>query len=193
MQMIFSLAIVVTFGTAQSSNAQVALKTNVLYDAALSPNLGLEVKVAPRWSLEISGNINDWTLSHGKKWKHWLAQPEARYWFCDAMGGHFLGMHLVGGQYNFGNINVPIKYMGVNLKDLRDNRHQGWFAGAGVAYGYTWMLHKHWNLEAEIGVGYVYSRYDTFECAGCGRKTDTGCHANYVGPTKAAINLVYVF
>lgn len=63
----------------------------------------------------------------------------------------------------------------------------------GVAYGYSWLLGKHWNLEAEIGIGYVYTRFDVYECAGCGRKTETKRHHNYFGPTKAAVNLVYVF
>ena len=66
-------------------------------------------------------------------------------------------------------------------------------AGAGVAYGYTWVLGQYWNLEAEIGLGYIYSRYDKFECAGCGQKTETGQPHHYLGPTKAAVNLIYVF
>lgn len=179
--------------TVLPAQAQFGIKTNLLYDATLTANIGAELRVAPKWSIDVSGNLNAWSLNDGKRWKHWLVQPEARYWFCEAMGGHFLGMHILGGQYNFGGIDIPIKYMGVNFKELKDNRHQGWYGGVGVAYGYTWLLHKHWNLEAEIGVGYVYSRYDKFECAGCGRKTATGLHSNYVGLTKAAINLVYLF
>ena len=66
-------------------------------------------------------------------------------------------------------------------------------AGAGIAYGYTWILGKHWNLEAELGFGYSYTNYDTFECAGCGKKVEEGKDHHYVGPTKAAINLVYLF
>lgn len=120
-------------------------------------------------------------------------QPEARYWFCEATSGHFLGLHALGGEYNFGHIDMPFKFLGSNFKKLKDNRYQGWFAGAGVAYGYSWLLGKHWNLEAEIGLGWVYTRYDVYECEGCGRKTASGRHHNYVGPTKAAINLVYVF
>lgn len=171
---------------------QFGIKSNILYDAALSPNLGVELQIAPKWSLDISGNLNAWNLKDGKKWKHWLVQPEARYWFCEAFGGHFLGIHLHGGQYNFGHLDLPFKFLGTDFRKLKDNRYQGWFAGAGIAYGYAWMLHRHWNLEAEIGIGYSYSRFDTFECVGCGRKTGNG-HHNYFGPTKAAINIVYIF
>ena len=68
----------------------------------------------------------------------------------------------------------------------------GLAVGAGVAYGYAFILGKHWNLELEIGVGYAYLNYDIFDCAGCGRRVGAGDH-HYFGPTKAAINLVYVF
>ena len=89
----------------QTSDAQVALKSNLLYDAALSPNIGAEVGVAPKWSLEVSGNLNAWTLDNGRRWKHWLVQPEVRYWFCDRFSGHFVGAHLLGGQVNIGGLN----------------------------------------------------------------------------------------
>ncbi len=169
-----------------------AMKSNLLYDATTTLNAGVEVGLAPRWSLDVSGNLNAWTFSEGKRWKHWLVQPEARYWLCDRFAGHFFGAHLLGGQYNFGNLNLP-DFLGNKLSNLKDYRYQGWFAGAGVAYGYTWILGKHWSVEAEIGLGWAYTRYDKYRCANCGKKVDSGRHHNYIGPTKAALNLVYVF
>ena len=65
--------------------------------------------------------------------------------------------------------------------------------GAGMAYGYDWILGRHWNVEGEIGLGWIYTRYDSFPCAGCGKKLSEGKTHNYVGPTKAAVNLVYTF
>lgn len=171
----------------------VAIKTNLLYDLTATVNAGVEVGLSPKWTLDVSGNYNAWTLSHDRKWKHWLVQPEARYWFCDRFAGHFLGFHLLGGQYNIGGLKNGIKFLGTDFSQLSDHRFQGWMAGAGVAYGYTWVLGRYWNLEAEIGLGYIYSRYDKFECAGCGQKTETGQPHHYLGPTKAAVNLIYVF
>lgn len=55
-----------------------ALKTNVLYDAFMNINVGMEVGLAPRWTLDITGDFNAWTLSHDRRWKHWIVQPEAR-------------------------------------------------------------------------------------------------------------------
>ena len=189
------LLFIVTVMTVGGLRAQgtVGLKTNLLYDALLTPTLGVEVGLAPKWSLDVSGSVNAWVVD-GRRWKQWMVQPEARYWFCRRFSEHFIGVHAIGGQYNFGHINFGIdKFLGTDLGQLSDHRRQGWMAGAGVAYGYSWILSRHWNIEAEIGVGWIYTRYDEFECRGCGRKTKEDVPHNYVGPTKAAVNLIYVF
>ncbi len=180
------------FAAAPATAQDVAIKTNLLYDAALTANLGAEVRLAPRWSFDLSGNLNAWTVN-SHKWKHWMLQPEARYWFCEAIQGHFLGFHALGGQYNVGNIDLNFKALGTDFRNLKDHRYQGWYAGLGVAYGYTWILGRHWNFEAEIGVGWIYTRYDIYPCAKCGTKIAKDKAHNYYGPTKAALNLVYVF
>ena len=55
------------------------------------------------------------------------------------------------------------------------------------------MLGRHWNLELEAGIGYAYTVFDEFECAGCGRKVNTDLNHHYFGPTKLAVNFVYLF
>ena len=192
MKLRFLLVAISMLLTLSGLSAQdVALKTNLLYDATTTINLGAEAQIAPKWSLDLSGNFNGWTFSDGKRWKHWMVQPEGRYWFCEPLGGHFLGFHALGGQYNFGNLDLP-DFLGNDLAKLKDYRYQGWYVGAGIAYGYTWLLSKHWNLEAELGIGWAWTPYDKYQCAGCGKKVESG-HHNYFGPTKAAINIVYVF
>ncbi|MBD5201603.1 MAG: DUF3575 domain-containing protein [Bacteroidales bacterium] len=186
----FVLACMALFLPARAQN--VGIKTNILYDAALSPNLGVEIGLAPRWTLDISGNVNAWTVDN-RKWKHWLVQPEARYWLCERFQGNFFGLHLLGGQYNVGNIGHLPDFLGSHFSNLKDHRYQGWGAGAGIAYGHAWVLGKHWNLEAEIGIGWIYTRYDVYPCATCGTKQASNKVHNYVGPTKAALNLVYLF
>lgn len=194
MKRIILLLTIVIAGVFQTARGQnVAVKTNLLADAVLSPNLGLEVGLAPKWTLDVTGQFNAWTLSHDRRWKHWALQPEARYWFCDRFAGHFLGAHAHGGQYNMGGFNGKYNFLGTDARKLKDFRYQGWFIGAGVAYGYAWVLGHHWNLEAEIGFGYSYTRFDKYPCAECGTKVETDKPHHYVGPTKAAINLVYLF
>ncbi len=169
-----------------------AVKTNLLYDATLTVNAGVELRVAPRWSVDLSGNLNAWSINK-HRWKHWMVQPEARYWFCEATAGHFVALHALGGQYNVGNIDLGFNFLGTNLKNLRDKRYEGWYAGAGIAYGYSWVINPHWNFEAELGIGWIYTRYDSYPCAECGYRLAHRKAHNYVGPTKAALNLVYVF
>lgn len=155
-----------------------AVKTNLLYDAPATANAGLEIGIAPKWTLDISGNLNAWSRDEYTKWKHWMIQPEARYWFCDRFSRHFVGTHLIGGAFNF----API----------RDKRYQGYGFGGGIAYGFAFMLSRHLNLELEAGAGYMCLDYDVYGCGVCGRKEGEGVH-HYVGPTKAAVNLVFVF
>jgi hypothetical protein len=169
-----------------------AIKTNIVYDATATVNIGAEVGLAKRWTLDISGNLNAWSKNEETKWKHWLAQPEARYWFCDRFSRHFIGAHLIGGAFNLANLKNNISILGTDFSVLSDKRYQGYAYGAGVAYGYAFMLTKTINLELEVGFGYAYLNYDIFNCSGCGRKVGSDNH-HYVGPTKAAVNLVFVF
>lgn len=169
------------------------IKSNLLSDVTLSPNLGIEFKMAPKWTMDISGEVNAWTVD-GHRWRHWFAMPEARLWLCEAFQGSFFGLHAIGGQYNFGNLKNGIhNFLGSDFSQLSDYRFQGWAAGAGIAYGYSWILGKHWNMEAEIGIGWMYTRYDKFPCAECGTKLESNKPHNYVGPTKLALNIEYLF
>lgn len=186
--------LILLIATAAAAQAQdVAIKTNILSDALLNVNAGIEIGLAPKWTLDVPGQFNGWRLSHDRRWKHWAVQPGARYWFCDRFQGHFVGVHAHGGQFNVGGFDGKVKFLGTDLRKLGENYFQGWFAGAGVSYGYDWILGRHWNLEAEIGVGYSYTRFDKYNCHGCNKKVGEDLTHHYYGPTKAAINLVYLF
>ena len=189
--LIVSICLVVASLTASAQN--VVVKTNLLYGITATANLGIEFKVAPKWTVDISGNLNAWTFSDNKKWKHWVLQPEARYWLCERFNGHFVGAHLVGGIYNMGNWNTDFTFLGTDFGQLKEHRYEGWLVGAGIAYGYHWMLGRHWSVEAEIGIGYVYTQADKYECPRCGEQLENNKPHHYVGPTKAAVNLIYVF
>ena len=179
---------------------QIALKTNLLYDATTTPNLGLEFGLSSKSSLNIVYGLNPWKFStdtHGERFvKHWVVMPEYRWWTCTTMNGHFFGVHAMGGQLNVSNVSLPVPgvfFSGLNLKNAaRDGRYQGIFAGAGLTYGYQYPLSKHWNIEGEIGVGYAHLWYDQYPCGDCGTKISTG-DANYLGLTKLGLSIMYVF
>ena len=190
---ILLLAIVIT-GASHTTKAQdMALKTNLLSDAVLNPNIGIEVGLAPKWTLDVIGQFNAWNLSHDRRWKHWALQPGVRYWLCDRFGASFFGFYMHGGQYNIGGFNGRYNLFGTDARKLKDSRYQGWFIGTGVSYGYAWILGRNWNLEGEIGIGYSYTRYDKFRCSGCGKKVEVDKPHNYFGVTKLAVNVVYLF
>jgi len=166
----------------------IGVKTNLLYDATSTPNIGAEIGVGRRSSLQLFYGWNPWKFSETKKLRHWSLMPEYRRWFCSTMNGHFIGVHALGGQFNMGGVKLPFGA----FPELRDHRYEGWYVGGGLTYGYSWILSKHWNLEAAIGVGYAYIDYKKFECETCGKEIKDD-HKNYVGPTKTALNLIYVF
>lgn len=170
----------------------VALKTNLLSDVFADVNFGIEVGMAPRWTFELTGDFNGWNVND-HRWRHFLVQPEFRYWFCSKFSGNFIGIHAIGGNYNFGNISNNVKFLGSDFSGLTDHRYQGWGVGGGISYGHSWILGQHWNLEATIGVGYIFTRFDTYECVECGRLEAKDQTHNYFGPTKAGISIEYIF
>lgn len=93
------------------SAQNVAVKTNLLYDATTTFNLGAEIGLSPRWTLDLSANYNPFSFSDNKKWKHWMAQPEARYWFCERFNGHFMGLHLLGGTIQRGGREAAFRHL----------------------------------------------------------------------------------
>lgn len=189
-----ALAIVVaTFaGTTMHAQRTVAIKSNLLYDAAATINAGIEFGLAPKWSLDVSGNFNGWNIDQ-QTWKHWLLQPEARYWLCDRFSGHFFGIHAIGGQFNWGHFRHASNFLGTHFEDLKEHRAQGWGFGGGIAYGYAWIINKHWNFEAELGLGVIQTWYDLYNCLDCAKKIASDKKHTYYGPTKLALNIVYLF
>ena len=170
----------------------VGIKTNLLHDAAASPNLAVEFGIAPKWTMEIGADVNWWKV-HKHEYKHWLATAEARYWLCEKFQGNFFALEVMGGQYRVGNIPHSFNFLNNRLKGLRNERWIGWGAGAGINYGHSWVLGEHWNLEAEIGIGWIYTRYDIYSIHGNKPKLRDNKVHNYVGPTKLALNLEYIF
>ena len=91
------LLIIGIVGLSVSTSAQnVAVKTNALYWLTTTPNLGVEVALGNKVTLDVSGAYNPWTFKDDKKMRFWLVQPEVRYWFCEKFEGHYIGVHAHG-------------------------------------------------------------------------------------------------
>lgn len=181
------LAAALAAGTESAEAQNVNIKTNTLYWATTTPNIGAEIGTGRKHSLQLFYGLNPWKQGGGDRtsFRHWLVMPEWRYWFCQRFNGWFLGVHGLGGQYNVASVKLPF---GI-FPSLEDHRYKGWFVGGGVAAGYQYPLSRHWALEGEIGVGYAWGPYNKY-CPECDDKLKGG-HRSYVGPTKAAFSVVY--
>lgn len=161
---------------------QIAAKSNLLYDLTTTINLGVEFSLSNRFTLELSGNYNPWQFSGNKKMKHFLVQPEVRYWTCEKFYSHFFGLHAHYAGYNVG---------GIGMLGIKDRRYQGTAIGMGISYGYHLILSPRWSIEATIGVGYAYLDYDKYKPEKCGDLVKSS-RKNYWGPTKIGISLIYI-
>lgn len=176
-----------------------AVKSNLLYDASGSMNLGLEFGLNSRMTLDLSVNYNPWAIDKGTnaKIKHILIQPELRFWGCRRFFRHFFGIHTHYGYYNIGSggnwLVDGFKNMS-SLSDgnLSDYRYEGWLAGGGFSYGYHWIMNNRLSFEATIGLGYAYMDYNQYECDTCGDFIEKDSK-HYFGPTKIGVSLVYTF
>ncbi len=164
----------------------VAIKTNLLHDAAATLSIGAEFRLTDKLSLDVPLAWNPFQFSDNRKWKHFLVQPELRLWMKEPFTGHFFGFHAHYAYYNVGNLPKPFSSY------MREHRFQGWLLGVGASYGYRWNFSRHWGLEATIGIGYAYMDYDNYSCSKCAEKIASQSR-HYFGLTKTGISLIYTF
>ncbi len=172
-----------------------SIKTNLLYDATATINLGVEFAVAEKMTVDISGSYNAWYTDESKnqKIRHSLIQPEFRYYLEERFKGHYIGAHLLGGEYNVNGDNWLFGTMidMSTISDLDQGRYQGVGYGAGVAYGYVTSLCNRLNLEFNIGLGYIYLDYDIYGSAKCAPMVGSDT-SGYFGLTKLGVTLSYI-
>lgn len=166
---------------------QVTISNNLLYDAWLTPNLRMGVRLAPHWSMGVTAGYRPWpTDDHkSKKWKHLLVSPDLRYWTDSVNVHHFFGVNLIYSHYNVAEVKFPFGL----YKSVRNERRQGDLGALGVYYGYSWPLGRHWNIEALIGAAVGYTKYNRYECGECGTKI--GEDKKWFAMPQAALNIVF--
>ena len=182
-----SLFVLFLFITNSVSAQQVTLSNNLLYDATLTPNLRVAMRLSPHWSLGLTAGYRPWPTDDQatRKYKHLLISPDLRYWTDSVNVHHFFGFNAIYAHYNVGSITFPLGFW----KSVRDERQQGDFVGIGAFYGYSWPLGRHWNFEAFIGAAVGYNKYDRYECAHCGSKLGTEKKVAVI--PQAGLNIVY--
>lgn len=167
----------------------IAVSTNLLYDALITPNFAVELPIGHKWSLYGEYTFPWWlNKANDRAWEMLKWDLGGRYWLSklntndpmDVLRGHFVGLDL-----NLGYYDIEPKHTG----------YQGEFASVSLEYGYAWKLSTHWRLDAFLGLGYMFSQYRYYE----GNSDDTHLlyqhtgNLNWFGPTKVGASIKYIF
>ncbi|MDE6654467.1 MAG: DUF3575 domain-containing protein, partial [Muribaculaceae bacterium] len=121
-----------------------AVKTNLLYDAVLLPNLEVEWLASKHWSVALEGDVAWWSsYSRNKVYQIAMISPEVRYRINPRAPWH--GMY-VGA------------FAGAGLYDLENGGtgYRGEGLMGGLSFGYAWPVGKHLLFDAGIGAGYMF-------------------------------------
>lgn len=169
-----------------------ALKTNLLFDLALVPNIEIEVPLGKqnRWSVNGEWMFPWWLIDHDKYCLQILSGGvEGRYWLGNrfkrlsrpALTGHFLGFYAGGGKYD--------------LQWETDGYQGEFYIASGISYGYSTRIGRHLNLEFSIGIGLLRTNYEYYHAIDHYHTLLWQNNGNYTwfGPTKAKISLVWVW
>lgn len=95
-----AMLLLLILSTATTRAQEVALKTNLLGWASTSANAGIEIGTGKKTTFQLFGTLNPWKFSGDKKMRFWNVMPEYRWYTCQKFGGHFFGIHALGGEYN---------------------------------------------------------------------------------------------
>ena len=181
------LSLFITLISVQVWAQQVTISNNLLYDATLTPNLRVGVRLDRHWSMGLTGGFRPWPTDDEttRKYRHLLLSPDLRYWTDSVDVHHFFGANLIYSHYNVGDIKFPFGM----YKSVRDERRQGDLGAIGAFYGYSWPLGRYWNIEALIGAAIGYTKFARYPCVHCGDKI--GDDSKWFAMPQAAINIVY--
>ncbi len=168
----------------QTGYAPFTIRTNLLYDAFLTPTLGVEWRVNRHVGIKLDGSFAHWGSRHGRVQKMWLLSPEVR-WYLLETTPLYVG---IGG--NIGEANL---YKGVANILSKTTGYQGNIYGGGVTAGYQLPLGNCFAIDFNLGLGYTRFTYDTFSLSN-GVRVSNGqdLAKNFWGPTQAGISLVWL-
>ena len=177
----FVFVAVLLIATRTSLNAQrVAVSTNLLEDAILTPNVGVEIVLADQQSITFDASCSPYKLSQKFYNKCMTFRAGYKYWFDQALYAHYLGVDLVASSSDFwlGKLSSRDEYIGV-----------------GVGYGYSFIVGKKLNIVPCMGIGLAYGQsYDGYDqMVGTGKGVEAQARRG-VKPvvTRLGITIQYV-
>ena len=161
-----------------------ALKSNLLYDALLVPNLSLEASIGSGWTLGAGGMFAWWSKdAKHRYWRIYGGDLEIRKYFGTLAKSKPLQGHHLGIYGNFLTYDFEFGAKGYQSKATY---------AAGIRYGYSHPIANRLNLDFALGIGYLHSNYKTYVPRdGCYVYQETK-KRKWLGPTQAEISLVWL-
>ena len=164
--------------------SRTALKTNLLYDLVLVPNLAVEFAVTDRISVSADWMYAWWSRdSKHDYWRVYGGDLEVKYWFGNKNGQRFTGHHL--GVYG-GILTYDVEFG--NKGYLGDK----WSYLFGLSYGYAMPLSRRLRLDFELGLGYMGGEYDEYIPEGDQYFWQQTKKRKWFGPTRAEVTLIWL-
>lgn len=107
---LWGISIFLFLSVLPSFGQKFAIRNNLLYDATLTPNLGIEFGIDSLWTVGVNAGLNAWDFNKRKnqKWRHLMVSPYTRHYFRAPFRRAFMGIHGVYIHYNVGNIKLPL-------------------------------------------------------------------------------------
>ncbi len=168
-----------------------ALKTNLLYDLLLVPNIGLEFCLGDDLSLATNWHYAWWNTDSWY-WRTYGGEIALRKWFGKAaqgkrLTGHHLGIYAQALTYDFlvGDHGYQSGDPGQTLFDRASYAF-------GVEYGYSMPIARRLNLDFVIGLGYQGGKYNEYSYIDDCYVWESKKQRNFWGPTKAEVSLVWL-
>lgn len=165
------------------------VRTNLIGDALLVPNLGGEITVGKDWSLGADFYLQ-WirNLDKDKFYKTYILDVDARYWW----GRQHKKRQLTG--WHVGPYGQAITYDMENGHKGYQSRVFFWTFAVGGELGYNLPLGKkqRWGLDFNIGLGYLHTKYNVYN-PGHNKEYyfDHRQCRNYFGLTRIGVSLNY--
>ena len=165
----------------QMANAQsYSIRTNVIGLASTNLNIEASMTLNHKWSLHVPVQYNPFRFNNNKQYRNFYMAPGVRWWWLQSYLGNFFGIYATGGKYSVGNI-FGSKY-----------RYEGQAYGLSGSFGRAYPINRRWNIEWEIGAGLMWMDQDKYACKRCGDLVKSEHKWRFL-PTKAALNVVYLF
>lgn len=182
--------VVITAPAHEKPGFHMALKTNLLSDAAMIPDGGIEICLGRKWSIGADWHYSWWADRKAFCWKSYGGDVFIRRWIghrSDArpLTGHHLGIYGQMASFDFdaggdGVLSYPYDF------------------GGGLEYGYSLGVSKRLNIDFSVGVGYLGGEYKRYtptmneyprEMHYVWQSTNS---FSWIGPTKLEISLVWI-